>query len=98
MAGDGVVIHNYATTFEGSSITFTCEDGLFPNDNIIATCTRGHWSTDPATYDCTNTIDTTTSSTTSTNNTDAINYCLANCSTIISCKNSERGTNRFVSL
>ena len=52
MAGDGVVIHNYTTTFEGSSITFTCEDGLFPNVNITATCTGGHWSPDPATYIC----------------------------------------------
>ena len=50
MAGDSVVIHNYTTTFEGSSIIFTCEDGLFPNDIITATCTgEGHWSTDPAT-------------------------------------------------
>ena len=58
MAGDGVVIHNYTTTFEGSSITFTCEDDLFPNVNIIATCTREvHWTIDPATYTC---IDTTT--------------------------------------
>ena len=73
VAGDGVVIHNYTTTFEGSSITFTCEDGLFPNDIITANCTgEGHWTTDPATYMCTNTIDTTTSSTTNTNNTDAI--------------------------
>ena len=29
MVGDGVVIHHY-TTLEGSSITFTCVDGLFP--------------------------------------------------------------------
>ena len=61
MAGDGVVIHNYTTTFEGSSITFTCEDGLFPNDTITATCTgEGHWTTDPATYLCTTTSTTTT--------------------------------------
>ena len=52
-AGDGVVIHNYTTTFKGSSITFTCEDGIFPNVNITATCTgEGHWSPDPATYMC----------------------------------------------
>ena len=63
MAADGVVIHPYYTTFEGSSITFTCEDGLFPNDTITATCTgEGHWTTDPATYMCTTT--TTTSTTT----------------------------------
>ena len=81
MAGDGVVVYNYTTTFEGSSITFTCEDGLFPNDTIMATCTgEGHWSTDPATYMCINTVDTTTSSTTNTDNTDVIN-CLATCST-----------------
>ena len=61
VAGDGVVIHNYTTTFEGSSITFTCEDGLFPSDIITATCIEeGHWSTDPATYMCTNTTGTTT--------------------------------------
>ena len=49
MAGDDVVIHNYTTTFEGSFITFTCEDGLFPNVIITANCTgEGHWSTDPA--------------------------------------------------
>ena len=52
MAADGVVIHNYTITFEGSSITFTCEDGIFPNVNITATCTGGHWSPDPATYMC----------------------------------------------
>ena len=52
-AADGVVIHPYTTTFEGSSITFTCEDGIFSNVNITATCTgEGHWSTDPATYMC----------------------------------------------
>ena len=52
-AGDGVVIHNYTTTFKGSSITFTCEDGIFPNVNITATCTgEGHWNPDPATYMC----------------------------------------------
>ena len=60
VAGDGVVIHNYTTTFEGSSITFACEDGLFPNVNITATCTGGHWTTDPATYMCINTTDATT--------------------------------------
>ena len=54
VAGDGVVIHNYTTTFEGSSITFICEDDLFPNDTITANCTEGgHRSTDPATYMCT---------------------------------------------
>ena len=52
VAVDCVVIHSYTTTFEGSSITFTCEDGLFPNVTIIATCTGGHWSTDPAAYMC----------------------------------------------
>ena len=70
MSGDGVVIHNYTTTFEGSSITFTCEDGLFPNDTITATCTgEGHWSIDPATYMCTNAngIITTTTTTGTTN-------------------------------
>ena len=68
MAADGVVIHNYITTFEGSSITFTCEDGLFPNVTVTATCTgEGHWSTDPATYMCTNTTGSTTSSSTTTN-------------------------------
>ena len=89
VAGDGVVIHNYTTTFEGSSITFNCEDGLFPNDSITATCSGGYWNTDPATYTCT---DTTTGSTTTINNTDVIN-CLATCSTIISAtyQNSEKG-------
>ena len=93
MAGDGVVIHNYTTTFEGSSIIFTCEDGLFPNDIITATCTgEGHWSTVPATYMCTNTTDTTISSTTNTDNTDVIN-CLATCSTVpTTCQNPEKGT------
>ena len=61
VSADGVVIHDYTTTFEGSSITFTCEDGLFPNDIITATCTgEGHWSTDPATYMCTTTTTSTT--------------------------------------
>ena len=62
VAAEGVVIHNYTTTFEGSSITFTCEDGLFPNVTIMATCTgEGHWSTDPATYMCSDITGTTTS-------------------------------------
>ena len=51
VAAEGVVIH-YTTTFKGSSITFACEDGIFPNVNITATCTGGHWSPDPATYIC----------------------------------------------
>ena len=72
MAADGVVIHNYTTTFEGSSITFTCEDGLFPNVNITATCTReGHWTTDPATYMCINITGFTTGTTTNTITTDS---------------------------
>ena len=70
VAGDGVVIHNYTTTFEGSSITFTCEDGLFPNVTITANCTgEGHWTTDPATYMCINT--TTTGTTTNSITTDS---------------------------
>ena len=71
VAADGVVIHNYTTTFEGSSITFTCEDGFLPNDTITANCTgEGHWGTDPATYMCTTTSTTTTITTTTgiTNN------------------------------
>ena len=93
VAGDGVVIYNYTTTFEGSSITFTCEDGLFPNVTITATCTgEGHWTTDPAIYMCTNIISTTTSSTTNTDNTDAIN-CPATCSTNPTiCQNPDKGT------
>ena len=73
VARDGVVIHNYTTTFEGSSITFTCEDGLFPNVTITANCTgEGHWSTDPATYMCINiTCSTTTGTTTNTITTDS---------------------------
>ena len=64
MADNGVVIHNYTTTFEGSSITFTCEDGSLPNDTITATCIgEGHWTTDPATYICTTTSTTTTTTT-----------------------------------
>ena len=67
VAADGVVIHNYTTTFEGSSITFTCEDGLFSNVTITATCTgEGNWNTDPATYMCTNITDTTTITTATT--------------------------------
>ena len=71
MAGDGVVIHNYTTTFEGSSITFTCEDGFLPNATISATCTgEGHWSTDPATYMCTSITGSMTGTTTSITTTD----------------------------
>ena len=67
MAVDGVVIHNYTTTFEGSSITFTFKDGLFPDIIITATCTgEGHWTTDPATYNTTGIITGTTTSTTNT--------------------------------
>ena len=91
MAGDGVMIHPYTTTFEGSSITFTCEDGFVPSDIITATCTgEGHWSTDPATYMCINTISTTT--TTTINNTDAVN-CFVTCSTNpTTSQNPEKGT------
>ena len=84
MAGDGVVIHNYTTTFEGSSIPFTCEDGLFPNDIITATCTgEGHWSPDPTTYMCTTTSTITTGATTTSTDTNAnmttgeVQYCNA---------------------
>ena len=67
VSGDGVVIHHYTTTFEGASITFTCEDGLFPNDTITATCTgEGQCSTDPATYMCTTTSTTTITTRTTT--------------------------------
>ena len=66
MAADGVVIHNYTTTFEGSYITFTCVDGFLPSDIITATCTgEGHWTTDPITYMCINTTSATTTGTTS---------------------------------
>ena len=83
MAGDGVVIHNYTTTFEGSSITFTCKDGLFPSDIITANCTgEGHWTTDPAAYMCINITGTTASFTTTTNTTDATTL-----------PNSEKGIN-----
>ena len=95
VAADGVVIHNYTTTFEGSSITFTCEDGLFPDDIITATCTgEGHWTTDPATYMCINITGTTTGTTTVT----TINTMDTNSTTIsitvfpINCPtNSEKG-------
>ena len=81
MAGDGVVIHHYTTTVEGSSITFTCEDGLFPSVNITANCTgEGHWSTDPATYMCTTTSSSTTTGTT-TGITTVINNTNANMTT-----------------
>ena len=73
VAGDGVVIHPYTTTFEGSFITFTCEDGLFPNVNITATCTgEGHWTTDPATYMCINITGTITFTDTTDTNSKAI--------------------------
>ena len=72
MAGDGVVIHNYTTTFEGSSITFTCEDGLFPYVTITATCTgEGNWTIDPATYMCISITGSTTGTTTNTTPTDS---------------------------
>ena len=75
VAGNGVVTHNYTTTFEESFITFTCEDGLFPDVNITATCTReGNWSTDPATYMCINITCMTTSFTTTTNATNATTF------------------------
>ena len=72
VAADGMVMHNYTTTFEESSITFTCEDGLLPNVTITATCTgKGHWTTDPATYTCINITDATTCTTTNTITTDS---------------------------
>ena len=81
MAAEGVVIHNYTTTFEGSSITFTCEDGLFPNVTIMATCTgEGHWIPDPATYNMCNNITGTTTSTITGTTTDTItSTCPASC-------------------
>ena len=87
MAADGVVFHNYTTTFEGSSIIFTCKDGLFPNVNITATCTgEGHWTPDPATYMCINITGTTTFP--------------ATCSTIIptTCPNQEKGIKIYVQI
>ena len=67
VAGNGVMIQHYTTTFERSSITFTCEDGFLPSDIITSNCTgQGQWSPNPATYMCTTTSTTTTSSTTTT--------------------------------
>ena len=90
VAGKGVKIHNYTTTFEGSSITFTCEDGLFPNVTITATCTReGNWSTDPATYMCS---DITASFTTTTNMTVSFTT-TSNITEATTFPNSEKGIN-----
>ena len=84
VAGDGVMIHHYTATFEGSSITFTCVDGFLPSDIITANCTgEGHWSIDPATYMCTTTSTTTTSSTTSTTTTTTTTRTTTNTSTAI---------------
>ena len=49
VAGDGVVIHNYTTTFEALDHP-SLSLARMANDTIIATCNSGgHWNTDPAT-------------------------------------------------
>ena len=41
---------------EGTTFTFQCDDGLFPNDTRNTTCTDmsglGEWDPDPADLDC----------------------------------------------
>ena len=41
---------------QGTTVTFQCDDGLFPNDTIIATCTdmsgTGEWEPNPADLTC----------------------------------------------
>ena len=41
---------------EGTTVTFQCDDGLFPNDVRSTTCTDmsglGEWVPDPADLDC----------------------------------------------
>ena len=41
---------------EGTTVTFQCDDGLFPNDTRNTTCTdmlgMGEWDPDPAYLDC----------------------------------------------
>ena len=41
---------------QGTTVTFQCDDGLFPNDAMTATCTdmsgRGEWDTNPADLTC----------------------------------------------
>ena len=41
---------------QGTAVTFQCDDGLFPNDKMITTCTdmlgRGEWDPNPADLIC----------------------------------------------
>ena len=49
---NGVVSDLFNTT-EGATVTFQCEEGLFPSDPITSTCSStGQWSPNPADVQC----------------------------------------------
>ena len=50
-----ILDYDNIVTTEGSVITFQCNSGLSPEENMTATCTNaGVWSTDPAGVKCMN--------------------------------------------
>ena len=53
MANTNNVSLNYASTLEGSLLTFECEDGLFPDAVFTARCYRnGSWIPNPLNHVC----------------------------------------------
>ena len=51
---NGVLISPYTATTEGSVIVFQCEEGLVPEENIMAVCGNDRrWYPDPTTLNCT---------------------------------------------
>ena len=47
------VVSNVSSTTEGATMTFKCDEGLFPSDPITSTCnSTGQWTPDPADVQC----------------------------------------------
>ena len=47
------VVSAVSSTTEGATVTFQCEEGLFPLDSITSTCSStGQWTPNPADVQC----------------------------------------------
>ena len=47
------VVSAVSSTTEGATVTFQCEEGLFPSDLITSTCNNtGLWTPNPADVEC----------------------------------------------
>ena len=47
------VVSAVSSTTEGATVTFQCEEGLFPSDPITSICSStGHWTTNAADVQC----------------------------------------------